>query len=150
MVREIVKDTEELSKKCTMVRDHKNKLIKELIRDMLDTASYHAEDEEKGCVGLAANQVGAQVRVILCLLQKPDGTPVWTSMINPVITNHSKETYESEEGCLSLDGTRTVKRYTAIEVMYKTTMGRMITQRLSGLQAAIVQHEIDHLNGKLI
>ena len=71
-------------------------------------------------------------------------------MINPVIVKHSSSTFPSEEGCLSLSGTRIVNRYESVTLLYLDTKWRTKKKTLFGFEAAIVQHEIDHLNGKLI
>lgn len=63
MVREIVKDTEKLSEKCKTVTPKQKTELAELIQDMRDTAAYY--EDKMGCVGLAANQVGSDLRVIL-------------------------------------------------------------------------------------
>ena len=143
MVREIVKDTKKLSEKCiTATSEHKTEVL-ELILDMRDTAAYY--EDKMGCVGLAANQVGSDLRVILAKVRGG-----WIDMVNPVITRHSKGVIESEEGCLSLEGVRTVKRWDAVEVIYRDHNNRSHKQAFTGFEACIVQHEIDHLNGKLI
>lgn len=147
MVREIVTDVDKLSEPCETT-DHKSIEVKELIKDLMDTASFYAD--KKGCVGIASNQIGSNLRVILCLLKKPDGTPIWTPMINPVIARHSRNKISFNEGCLSVEGTKAVKRYEEIDVIYTSTLGNAVRTKLSGLQSAIVQHEIDHLDGKLI
>lgn len=143
MVRDIVKDTEKLQNKCKTVKNCKSKEIQDLLQDMRDTAEYY--EEESGCVGLAANQVDSDLRVILA---KVKGT--WLAMINPVIARHGKGVIESEEGCLSLEGTRVVRRWDAVEVIYRDQHHRSHKQTFTGFEACIVQHEIDHLNGKLI
>ena len=70
-------------------------------------------------------------------------------MLNPVIVSKSGP-YETEEGCLSLDGVRKTKRYEVIEVSYKDLNMKPHKQRYSGYVAQIIQHEIDHCNGVLI
>ena len=143
MIREIVKDTEYLSIPCKTV----TKLyahVRQVIDDMLDTAMEYEESEN--CVGLAANQISSNLRIILCCLRDKG----WTVMINPVITNKSKQTHPSTEGCLSLEGTRTVDRYNRVEAIYKTPAGKLKHEMFSGFDSNIVQHEIDHINGKLI
>lgn len=150
MVREIVKDTEKLQEKCKTVKKVKD--VRELIQDLRDTAEFH--EEQDNCVGLAANQVGGDKRVIIVRVH-PHGNYnteklFWMPMINPVITNKSKTTIDSEEGCLSLEGVRTVKRYQSVEVMFTDVNGKIQRVEFYGFEACIVQHEIDHLNGKLI
>ena len=68
---------------------------------------------------------------------------------NPVIISKSGE-YETEEGCLSLEGTRKTTRYKDIEVKYQDTNFKEQTQKFSGFPAQIVQHEMDHLEGVII
>lgn len=151
MIREIVKDIKALQQSCKTVRKVRD--IQDVITDLIDTAQAYAGEENGNCVGLAANQIGYDQRVIVGQLSMRVGSGVktgWVVMINPVIVDHSKTTYMSEEGCLSLEGTRTVKRWEKVKVMYKDTRNKMNTIIVSGFQAAIVQHEIDHLNGKLI
>ena len=70
-------------------------------------------------------------------------------MYNPVILK--KDTpYETEEGCLSLDGVRKTTRYQNIEVEYLDSSWKKHRQQYSGWTAQIIQHEIDHLNGIII
>jgi len=70
-------------------------------------------------------------------------------MYNPRILK--KDTpYETEEGCLSLDGVRKTTRYENIEVEYQDSGWRKCRQRYTGWTAQIIQHEIDHLNGIII
>ena len=70
-------------------------------------------------------------------------------MFNPVIISKSGM-YETEEGCLSLDGVRKTPRYQEIEVEYYDFNWKKQRQKLSGWTAQICQHEIDHLSGKII
>lgn len=70
-------------------------------------------------------------------------------MYNPVIVK--KDTpYETEEGCLSLSGVRKTKRYQNIEVEYLDSSWNKQRQKYSGWIAQIIQHECDHLEGKII
>lgn len=75
--------------------------------------------------------------------------PVDVVMFNPIIMRKSKP-YETEEGCLSLDGVRKTTRYKEIEVVYQDTDFKKHGQRFSGFVAEIIQHECDHLDGILI
>ena len=70
-------------------------------------------------------------------------------MYNPVITRKDSP-YETEEGCLSLAGTRKTKRYRKITVTYQDQTFRNKTASFEGFTAQIIQHEIDHCNGILI
>lgn len=150
MVKEIVKDVDFLSKKCKPVRKGEN--ISDIIQDLRDTATAYEETHD--CVGLAANQIGYDKKAIVVRIH-PHGNYkedklFWLVMVNPVITNTNREVIDSEEGCLSLEGTRTVKRYSGIMVVYRDAKGKMQSAEFYGLEACIVQHEIDHLQGKLI
>ena len=70
-------------------------------------------------------------------------------MFNPVIISR-RGRYETEEGCLSLEGVRKTTRYQEIEVEYYDSSWKKQRQKLSGWTAQIAQHEIDHLSGKII
>ena len=70
-------------------------------------------------------------------------------MLNPVIVKKSKP-YETEEGCLSLEGVRRTTRYETIEVEYRDANFKRCKQRYTGWTAQIIQHEIDHCDGILI
>ena len=97
-----------------------------------------------GCVGLAANMIGVKKRVIIVNMGIFD-----IVMFNPVIKKKSMP-YETEEGCLSLDGVRKTRRYEKIEVEYYDMQWKKQTMKLSGWIAQICQHECDHLDGVII
>lgn len=149
MIRDIVKDEKELSKVCRKflnTKEDKEELEK-IIKDLIDTGSHYRDDEKIGCVGLAANQIGYDRRVII--VNKKDGE--WAVFVNPVIKVKSRSMHESEEGCLSLEGIRTVMRHDAIEILYRDQENFHIRSlTATGGTAVILQHEIDHLNGVLI
>jgi peptide deformylase len=116
-----------------------DKTIVNLGKKMVETM------KKKGGVGLAAPQVGVMKRIIVTTLQSMSYV-----MINPEILSFSAECSTREEGCLSLpqkfgDVTRSEK----ITVRYMNIEGEKKEDVLSGLEARIVQHEIDHLNGIL-
>ena len=71
-------------------------------------------------------------------------------MINPEITDHSVEYYETEEGCLSLNGVRPAKRYKKITVSWLDEKFRNRKGTFRDFEAQIIQHEIDHFGGILI
>lgn len=141
MIKDIVKDPIFLSRKCKTANAKEDE---QWMADLLDTALHYKET--KNCVGLACNQIGGDKRLIV----------VWNGhtffgLMNPVIVKKSKLTHMSEEGCLSLEGIRTVKRYNWVTVVsVDPTTGKAMTNTFRGQTANIVQHEIDHLNGKLI
>ena len=70
-------------------------------------------------------------------------------MINPVITSHSAEVYDTQEGCLSLEGKRETQRYEWICAEYYDMKFKKQKQKFSGFTAQIIQHEMDHFEGKI-
>lgn len=138
-VREIVKDLEFLSQKSEKA-DHKSKETREVIRDLIDTSEHHKDR----CVGLSAIQIGVPLRI--CVVYNGER---YIPFVNPIITKTFGEKYETEEGCMSLDGTRTVIRSNGIVVTFKN--GNKFSQKIvTGYFAEVLQHEIDHFEGKLI
>ena len=109
-------------------------------RDLQDTLQAN----RAGCVGMAANMIGIRKRVIIVNRGLAD-----LVMFNPVLLK--KDTpYETEEGCLSLAGVRKTTRYEHIEVEYYDMKWKKKRLKLSGWEAQICQHELDHLEGILI
>ena len=96
------------------------------------------------CVGMAANMIGKKKRIIVMAKG-----PMVIAMLNPRILSASGE-YEAEEGCLSLEGKRKAKRYRTIRLCWQDVQMKEHVGMLEGFQAQIVQHEIDHCDGKLI
>ena len=109
-------------------------------QDLLDTLRVNHER----CVGMAANMIGVHKNIIAFL----DGR-VYMAMLNPEIVKAEGE-YETEEGCLSLDGIRKTKRYRKIQVRYQTEKMQWKTRTFRDYTAQIIQHEIDHCKGILI
>ena len=109
-------------------------------RDLLDTLIAHKD----GCVGMAANMIGVNKRIIAF-----DNEGEYTVMLNPKIVKQSG-VYEAEEGCLSLPGTRKVRRYGSIKVRYCNEKFQVRVRTFTGWTAQILQHEIDHCNGVLV
>ena len=136
MIKEIMKDPIFLSQKS------KPATIEDLslAQDLLDTL----EANKEGCVGMAANMIGISKRVIIF-----DDNGVYTVMFNPEIVK-SSDRYETEEGCLSLPGTRKTKRWSSIKVQYQNEAFQTRFKTYTGWTAQIIQHEIDHCNGILI
>ena len=96
-------------------------------------------------VGLAAPQVGVNTRVILVIDEEI------VEMINPEITWTSSECVMMEEGCLSVpEHYIDIERPREIKVKFQTRDGKYKKWKLKGLQARIVLHEVDHLDGKLM
>ena len=109
-------------------------------RDLLDTLQANRE----ACVGMAANMIGVKKNIIIVNMGLID-----VVMFNPVIISR-RGRYETEEGCLSLEGVRKTTRYQETEVEYYDSSWKKQRQKLSGWTAQIAQHEIDHLSGKII
>ena len=109
-------------------------------QDLLDTLMFHRET----CVGMAANMIGKSV----CIIAFND-CGKYTVMYNPAIISKSMP-YETEEGCLSLSGVRKTTRYQNIEIEYYDSSWKKHRQAFSGWTAQIIQHECDHLEGRII
>ena len=136
MIRPIMKDPIFLAQKSAPA----TMLDLPVAQDLRDTLAVHRD----GCVGMAANMIGVAKRIIIF-----DDNGSATVMFNPEIVKCSGP-YEAEEGCLSLAGTRKVKRYRSIKVQYQNECFEMRLKTYTGFTAQIIQHEIDHLGGVLI
>lgn len=102
--------------------------------------------EEKG-IGLAANQAGVSKAV--CIIDTSYGINPIEIFVNPKIMSTS-DLIDFEEGCLSIPGiSATIKRFNKVKVQYQNLVGEKQEQEMEGLSAIAIQHEIDHLNGKL-
>ena len=136
MVKQIVRDIFFLGQKS----EEASKQDLSLGQDLQDTLKAN----EDRCVGMAANMIGIRKRIIIVNMGLLN-----IVMYNPVILK--KDTpYETEEGCLSLDGVRKTTRYENIEVEYLDSSWKKHRQQYSGWTAQIIQHEVDHLNGIII
>ena len=111
-----------------------------VLQDLMDTLKANQER----CVGMAANMIGVRKRIIAFY-----AGPFCMGMLNPVILSKSGP-YETEEGCLSLDGQRKAVRYQTIEVAYQDASLQPRKMTYTGWTAQIIQHEIDHCDGVLI
>lgn len=109
-------------------------------QDLKDTLEAHRE----GCVGMAANMIGLNKRIIIF-----DDHGSATVMFNPELVKCSGA-YETEEGCLSLSGVRKTRRWRQIKVQYQNERFETRLKTYTGFTAQIIQHEIDHCNGVLI
>ena len=136
MIRQIVRDPLFLQQKSSPA----TKDDAQVITDLMDTLRANADR----CVGMAANMIGYKKTVIVVA-----AGPFIFPMVNPVITKRSGR-YETEEGCLSLDGVRPCVRYREIEVDYLDQNFEKSHGKYSGFTAQIIQHEIQHFSGELI
>lgn len=136
MVKDIVKDPFFLGQKSTEA----TKDDIQTANDLVDTLRHNSQI----CVGMAANMIGIKKRIIVF-----DNGKMISVMFNPEIIEKSGE-YETEESCLSLEGSRPAKRYEKITVKYQNNKFKYMTAAFTGWTAQIIQHEIDHCNGILI
>ena len=136
MIKKITRDPMFLAQKSVDATE----ADKQVISDLLDTLRANLDH----CVGMAANMIGVSKNIIVVaagLFQ--------FAMINPVITKKTGA-FQTEEGCLSLDGVRPCTRYKEIEVDYLDTNFKKQHGKYIGWTAQIIQHEVDHCNGIVI
>ena len=136
MIREICKDVIFLAQKAEPATPEDLPVA----ADLLDTLEYHKE----GCVGMAANMIGINKRIIAF-----DNDGQYMVMFNPEILRKTGP-YEAEEGCLSLTGVRTTKRWKTIKVKWQNEKFQQRIKDFSDWTAEIIQHEIDHCEGIII
>ena len=97
-------------------------------------------------VGLAATQIGILRRFFVCTLDGEDRV-----LVNPVVTPNGAETEIEDEGCLSLGPVRVpVERALRVRVEGRDATGEPVSLELEGIDARVVQHELDHLDGVLL
>ena len=101
--------------------------------------------------GLAANQIGVLKKIITVHIQgKENNTEKLYALFNPMIEEYSKDTIVMEEGCLSFPEQFTeIERPKSIRLRYTNEKNKIIQEEKNGYEARILQHEIDHLSGKL-
>lgn len=123
--------------------------LRELIADMFDTMAA------AGGVGLAAPQIGVGLQLVIFGFEQSErypeaGSVEQTILINPLITPLSDDEELAWEGCLSVPGLRgEVPRFSRIRYQGFDPDGQTIDRRVDGFHARVVQHECDHLIGKL-
>lgn len=136
MVKEINKDIILLSQKSQSTTDSDRGVAV----DLLDTLKANSER----CVGMAANMIGELKNIIAV---NDNGS--YLIMYDPQIIKADKP-YDTQEGCLSLDGVRSTTRYKKIKVRYLDSSRKLKIKTFEGYTAQIIQHEIDHCNGIII
>ena len=145
MLREIVTVPDEILKKISDPIEKVGINEKKLIDDLFETM-YHS----KG-IGLAAVQVGILKRVLVVDVSSKNEKKQPIALINPVIKNLSGEKSIYEEGCLSIPETFIeIERPKICEVEYVDEKGEKKNLKCDGLLSTCIQHEINHLDGKLI
>ena len=118
--------------------------LRSKIKDLVDTFEAH-----QIAVGLAAPQIGFQIRATVINAQKGKPRP-HTVLINPQIANRSDVSEEKFESCMSLPLSRgKVNRHKEIDVSFQDEYGKAQTIKADGFLARVIQHEIDHLDGIL-
>ena len=136
MIREICRDETFLAQKAAPATADDLATA----QDLLDTLTAHKD----GCVGMAANMIGVNKRIIAF-----DNEGMYMVMFNPVIIRQSGP-YETQEGCLSLTGVRKTKRFQTVKVQWQNEKFQTRLKTFTGWTAEIIQHEIDHCEGIVI
>lgn len=131
----------QVSKPIERIDDDLLKLADDMLETMYDAPG----------VGLAAIQIGVAQRVIVLDVAGEDEEPRPLTLINPEIVEQGAELRPHEEGCLSIpDVLVDIERPTPVTVHYTDRSGVEQTLEATGLLGTAIQHEIDHLDGKLI
>jgi peptide deformylase len=144
-VRPIILLPDPLLRKSSAPIERVDDEVRQLAADMLETM-YAAPG-----VGLAAVQVAVPRRLIVLDTAKDEEPPKPLVLINPEIVELGSEMRTHEEGCLSIPDVRIeIERPSTLTVRYTDLEGKRQELKAEGLLATAVQHEIDHLNGKLI
>lgn len=138
MVKELVKDQFFLRLKSQPI----TKEDKQILIDLKDTLNAYAPE----CVGMSANMIGVNKAVIA--IKSENDTEV-KLMLNPKIIKKSGA-YETEEGCMCLEGERKATRHMSITVEYFDENFKKHIEMFAGYLAEIIEHECDHLEGILI
>lgn len=136
MIRDICKDQAFLAQKAEPASPEDLPVA----ADLLETLEVHRD----GCVGMAANMIGVNKRIIAF-----DNQGAYMVMFNPEIVKRAGP-YEVEEGCLSLSGTRRARRWESIKVRWQNEKFQERIKTFTGWTAQIIQHEIDHCEGIII
>ena len=136
MIRDIVTDEAFLAQRAEPATPEDLSVA----RDLLDTLAFHHE----ACVGMAANMIGVNKSIIAF-----DNEGTYMVMFDPELVK-GWEPYTAQEGCLSLLGTRTAKRFRRIKVKYRNEDFQVRFKSFEGWTAQIIQHELDHCRGIII
>ena len=144
-IREIITVPDETLKKISEPVEKIGVNEKKLINDLFETM-YNSNG-----IGLAAVQVGILKRILVVDISSKDEKKKPICFINPIIKKVSDEKSVYEEGCLSIPDTFIeIERPKICVVEYVDIDGKIKTEKFDGLLSTCVQHEINHLDGKLI
>tara|TARA_X000000950_G_scaffold285763_1_gene392570 strand:- start:3820 stop:4344 length:525 start_codon:yes stop_codon:yes gene_type:complete len=144
-IKNIITVPDDTLKKISSPIENVGDKEKELIKDLFETM-YNSNG-----IGLAAVQVGILKRILVIDISGKDEKKQPLSFINPVIKTVSDETSVYEEGCLSIPNTFIeIERPKTCEVEFIDINGKVKNLKCDGLLSTCLQHEINHLDGKLI
>ena len=135
----------------TLLRQ-KSKALKNVSKEDIDLSKIMIKImKEKPGIGLAANQIGILKQIVTVHVNdKEKNLDKIYALFNPKIINYSDKSIIMEEGCLSLPQQfAEINRPKSIVVRYTNERNKVIEEEKDGLEARILQHEIDHLSGKL-
>lgn len=149
MIKSIITDKVELAKvsyRADINTIEGDMIADAVITDLLETAEHHRTKGKVGCAGLAANQIGYLLRVVVIWT----GTE-WLVMVNPSWEPRDGKQGQSHEGCLSRPGVNAkVKRYKRIKCSWVNDQGVKQSRKFNHFLARVIQHECDHLDGVFI
>lgn len=136
----------------------KQEIVSEAVQRLIKNMQHTLLEKELG-VGLAAPQIGVSIALAVIAVRpmshRPDVASFDLVLINPRIVDRSKAAAEKWEGCISSGSSGTadlfakVPRNETVRVKYRDQVGVLHEELFRGLQAHVIQHEIDHLNGVL-
>lgn len=115
------------------------------IQDIISGMIHSMDASSTPCVALSANQIGIHKRACVIMIGGK-----YCEFINPLIIGNGGKLITSSESCLSVDGVTSSRRYSTVMVAYRDMSYNKRYCRLTGKDAIIMQHMIDHFAGKLI
>lgn len=145
MIKNILTNRDKLSIPCVPTTEGTPGEMMNCIKDLLDTAKH-----SNNCAGLAANQIGYNYRILVFKYDKR-----YKIIVDPEYLKRGGGKTTKKEGCLSVPGSVTkpvrVSRYKRIRIRYfNVEQSKWVENTFNNTNARVIQHEIDHLNGKLI
>jgi len=143
----IVTDTSTLKQKSQPLYVGDLKKIRKVSEQLFQEIKNHPN-----AVGLSAIQIGIPLRIAIVYLGSGTQNPRrWTVIVNPSVESQSDEVQEAEEGCLSIPNTvLLVSRPWSVRVGYRDLKYKFYKEKFYGIDARIIQHEIDHMDGILM